>query len=134
MPQPQTSGSMFGLRTVLLMALATFGLLMSSGLLAQQVRTADGYDYMRGEVLVKFKADTPPEKIQGLNEAIGGQIIGTFRGYPELYHIKVPESLGAGTAVSFYNNNDDAVEYAELNIVYYTCAIPNDPGFSSQYA
>jgi len=114
------------------MALAAI-VVLTGGMLYAQVASTGEYDYVPGEVLVKFKDGTPGAKIASLNHAIGGQVLGTFPGDPGLYQVKVPEALGAGSAVSFYNN-DDAVEYAELNIVYYTSAVPNDTRYSQQYA
>src|SRR5262249_11840592 len=81
----------------------------------------------------KFKPGTPEAKINQLNGTIGGQVIGTIPADPNLYHIKIPEAVGSGSAGSYYKK-DDALEYAELNMVYYPVAIPNDPAFSQQYA
>ncbi|MBI1748626.1 MAG: S8 family serine peptidase [Acidobacteria bacterium] len=98
-----------------------------------QVSTNGEYDYFLGEVLVKFKSDASEAKISQLNGTIGGEIIDRFSGDPNLYHIKVPETLGVGTAVSFYTN-EDSVALAEPNIAYSTQVVPNDPSFSRQYA
>lgn len=115
-----------------LIIVSTFWL-AGSGALYAQIGTTGDYDYFPGELLVRFKPGTTETKISQLNSVLNAKILGTFSGDPNLYHIEVPETVGAGTAVSYYNN-DNAVEYAELNIIYYTEVIPNDPRFSSQYA
>jgi len=126
------SGKSLAVRSLVFMTLALVGWLIGDGLYAQSASNGN-YDFMPGEVLVKFKAGISPTQIAALNQKVGGKIIGTFRGDPSLYHIQVPESLRMESVVSYYNN-DDSVEYAEHNIIYYTEAIPNDPRFSSQYA
>jgi subtilisin family serine protease len=80
---------------------------------------------MPGELLVKFKPGTTATIKEQMNSNIGAQVIGEFRGEPDLLHMKLPESWAVGLGQDYYTN-DPNVEYAEPNYIYQLQAIPND--------
>jgi subtilisin family serine protease len=90
----------------------------------------DPPQFVPDELLVKFKPGKAPQKLAQLNGRIGATVIGTFFGDSDLYHIKIPQGFGVGSAMTFYNNDLD-IEYAEPNYVYTLEATPDDPRFGS---
>ncbi|MBE3131558.1 MAG: S8 family serine peptidase [Acidobacteria bacterium] len=107
--------------------------------------------YVPNELLVKFKTATAETAVIQAIDAVQGAIIAhrgevvsaglwaenksdyrSFLGDPDLFHVKVPPTLGTEKAIVELMSNAN-VEYAEKNYIYYADTIPNDPHFSLQW-
>jgi subtilisin family serine protease len=107
--------------------------------------------YVPNELLVKFKPATAETAVIQAIDAVQGAIIAhrgevvsaglwaenksdyrSFLGDPDLFHVKVPPTLGTEKAIVELMSNAN-VEYAEKNYIYYADTIPNDPHFSLQW-
>jgi subtilisin family serine protease len=108
-------------------------------------------DSVPNELLVKFKPVTAETAVIQAIDAVQGAIIAhrgevvsaglwaenrsvyrSFLGDPDLFHVKVPPTLGTEKAIIELMSNAN-VEYAEKNYIYYADTIPNDPYFSLQW-
>lgn len=116
-------------------SLYLLGLTFSLACWAEAAESADCDDTssVPGEVLVKFRAG-PKVVMEAANAVVGGQVVKSFLGDPDLYLIHLPENIPVDQAVAFYNASKAAVEYAEKNLIY--CPVdttPNDPLLGSQW-
>ncbi|MFZ3091916.1 MAG: S8 family serine peptidase [Nitrospirota bacterium] len=88
---------------------------------------ADG-EYVKGEVIVKYKKDVPDERINGLHQrmnAIKKRDIPNLR----IQSVKIPDDMSVEDAIAQYKNDPD-VEYAEPNYILRALLTPNDTSFS----
>jgi len=87
--------------------------------------------FVAGEIVVKFKAAVPPDRIDKVNRSRGGTVIYTsaFAGFKR---IRPPTGKDVDFAVAEYKADPD-VEYAELNYYAYACMVPNDPYYYYQW-
>lgn len=110
-------------------------------------------EYVPNEVLVGFKEGTTLESIREAINCVQGKIITnsgkeispfqwssedisfrSFRLDPNLFHLKVSESVGTEHAIKILKQIS-FVEYAEENGIYYVCETePNDTHFGEQWA
>ncbi len=93
----------------------------------------DDTAYAPDEILVQFR-DVPKSFIDQTNAKLGGEVVGTFIGDPNLLLVKIPNGVSVYQAVDSYNQNASAVNYAEPN--FYYCPVdtfPNDPFLGSQW-
>lgn len=90
----------------------------------------DKVDYVKGEVIVKYKKDVPDERINGLHQrmnAIKKRDIPNLR----IQSVKIPDDMSVEDAIAQYKNDPD-VEYAEPNYILRALAtIPNDTNFTN---
>lgn len=116
-------------------------------------------EYVPNEVLVKFNKDVARYSIQDTINSVEGKIITylkkernpflwnpdditerSFRSDPDLFHIKVPESIGTERAI-FYLKQSPYVKHVEKNLLRYPAAavkyppptFPNDDLFDEQW-
>ena len=109
--------------------------------------------HVPNEVLVKFKKNVPKDLIRNAIQSVQGKIITylgeeisvfqwdpditslkSFRLDPELFLIKVAETIGTERAIYFLKKNSN-IEYAEENAIGYFLEItPNDDYFGLQWA
>jgi len=108
-------------------------------------------EYVPNEVLVKFKRDISVYSIKEAITYVQGKIITyrrveiepfvwessdpsqrSFRLDPDLFHIKVPETVGTEQAISTLSK-DPNVKYAEKNFIYHIDRSPYDPYFTEQW-
>lgn len=101
--------------------------------------------YVPNEVLVKFKKDMDTDSIRVAINSVQGKIISnskdeiipdvwdsanishrSFLLDLDLFHIKVPESIGTEQAIYYLKFNPN-IEYAEENVILYALETPNDP-------
>lgn len=116
----------------------------------QQLLTVQA-EYVPNEVLVKFKAATmetaviqATDTVQGLIIVHRGEIVSvnqwaenksgnrSFLGDPDLFHVKVPPTIGTEIAIAELLTNPN-VEFAEKNYISHVDASPNDPEFPNQW-
>jgi|Deesub1362A_J573_1020465.scaffolds.fasta_scaffold00134_3 subtilisin family serine protease len=85
-------------------------------------------EYVKGEVLVKFKPDAPSGVISDLHQRVGvasRKVVGTV---PNLERVRLPEGVSVEDAIIQYMS-DPNVEYAEPNYIIRTFTMPNDTYF-----
>ncbi len=85
-------------------------------------------NYKQGELLVKFKADTPISTMSGVHQAVGAVSRRGFTLMSELEHVKLPEGVSVEDAITQYMS-DPNVEYAEPNYIIHAFTMPNDTYF-----
>ena len=132
---------------VSLLSLFLIFLFVSSNSAKNQEGFAHQEEYVPNEVLVKFKKDVSKYFIQDAVNSIQGKII-TFQGKeisslqwspdipslrsfrldPDLFHVKVPETIGTEQAIDVLSKNP-SVKYAEKNGIFHAETIPNDTHF-----
>ncbi len=89
----------------------------------------DKFDYVKGEVIVKYKKDVPDERINGLHQrmnAIKKRDIPNLR----IQSVKIPDDMSVEDAIAQYKNDPD-VEYAEPNYILRALLPANDPAYTS---
>jgi len=97
---------------------------------------AKAQDYVPDEVLIKFKRGVGKQARQVAINLVQGKRIGTFRLDPDLFHLKVPATIGTDIAISNLMRNPN-VQYAVRNHIYYLTqdqVFPDDPKFNRQWA
>ena len=97
---------------------------------------AKAQDYVPDEVLIKFKRGVGKQARQFAINSVQGKRIGTFRLDPDLFHLKVPATIGTDIAISNLIRNPN-VQYAVRNDIYYIDqdqVFPDDPRFKRQWA
>ena len=100
----------------------------SAGLNTDKNLSLDKFDYVKGEVIVKYKEGVTEERVIGLHQrmnAIKKRDIPNLR----IQSVKIPDDMSVEDAIAQYKNDPD-VEYAEPNYILRAYAIPNDPSFS----
>ncbi len=95
------------------------------------ITAADGTQYARDEVIVKFKSTVSDSAIMSALDAADSGVINTL----EAYGLTVAEVPEGETVNSFIDTLEAQpnVEYAEPNYVYKVAATVSDPGFSMQW-
>ena len=96
-----------GLTLVMLFAAGVFGMEECAVAHAAQVE---------GEVLVKFRADTPPARIEEIHREIGGRVLQVWSGIG-WQRIALPAGVSASAGVQAYRHYPE-VEAAEPNYVH----------------
>ena len=88
-------------------------------------------EFEADEILVKFKPDTPEEKIKEINAKHGTKEIERV---PRIgvHRLQIPAGVTPEEIVKQYQGEVD-VEYAEQNYIAHALIIPNDPDFSKQW-
>ena len=94
-----------------------------------QVSAEGKSDFVKGEVLVKFKDSTSPNEVSEVHRRLGGKVKETI---PEI-NVQVVDvgAKGVGEAVSAYAR-DSRVEFVEPNFI--ASALVDDPYFNNQWA
>ncbi len=98
------------------------GLILDKGLIK-----GDG-DYVKGEVIVKYKEGVTEEQVKGLHQrmnAIKKMDIPNLR----IQSIKIPDFMSVEDAIAQYKNDLD-VEYAEPNYILRAFLTPNDTSYN----
>jgi serine protease len=113
-----------------------FSLLVTTTLQAQNIKVKPlperakkmgNVEYVRGEVLVKYKQGVPQTRMMEMDAALGTSILSTHRG--GVYRLGLPEGVDEQEMVDILRADPD-VEYAELNTICHATMIPNDPYYS----
>lgn len=101
----------------------------SAGIITDKGLIKGDGDYVKGEVIVKYKKDVPDERINGLHQrmnAIKKRDIPNLR----IQSVKIPDDMSVEDAIAQYKNDPD-VEYAEPNYILRALLTPNDTAYSS---
>lgn len=85
-------------------------------------------EYVRGEMLVQFKADAADSLRQAALGKVGARLLERVRG--DLHRIRLPEGANLAAAVRALHAQD-AVDFAEPNWIYHHTAVSNDPYYTS---
>jgi large repetitive protein len=102
---------------------------VSAAVMPESVSTQPGGGYVPGEVLVKFKSETPAVIEQGVHAAMGAvrkRELGLRGG--RVTQVRLPHGMTVEEGVTRYRNNAN-VEYAEPNYLRHTLVVPNDTRF-----
>jgi subtilisin family serine protease len=84
--------------------------------------------YVPGEVLIKFKQETPPSTMQALHSSLGVKEAKHIQPL-NISRIKLPPDISVEAAIDYYKG-DPNVEYAEPNyIIRFMARIPDDTDF-----
>lgn len=100
----------------------------SAGLNTDKNLSLDKFDYVKGEVIVKYKKDVPDERINSLHQrmnAIKKRDIPNLR----IQSVKIPDFMSVEDAIAQYKNDPD-VEYAEPNYILRALLTPNDTSYN----
>lgn len=89
---------------------------------------ANGYPYMPGEVIVKFKSGQTAASVKAAHASVGAVAVRDVKGVAGLTLAKLPKGRSAEAAVRRYQASS-AVEYAQPNYIHSINAVPNDPRF-----
>jgi PKD repeat protein len=92
--------------------------------LSERIAQAGEVEYVRGEILVKFKTDISDHTMAEIHERMGTEVMSIHRG--GVRRLRVPRGADEETMVSRLGS-DPRVEFAELNSVCHAHMIPNDP-------
>ncbi len=84
----------------------------------------DGVEYVRGEVLVKYKDGVPDSQIEQIHRTLGARQLSLHRA--GVRKLAVPAGMAEQRLVELLRG-DPSVEYAELNTVCRAMMVPNDP-------
>lgn len=88
-------------------------------------------EFVPGQILVKFRADTTPAVIGEINGKQKAEIKKTIKGI-DVHVIRFSADIPVEEMVRRYNA-DVSVEYAEPDYIATATATPNDPRFSAQW-
>jgi hypothetical protein len=109
---------------VILLASSYVSLVDSHGLAKKQQPA-----YRPGEVLIKYKQDTPPAVIEKRHTEWGVRTMRAFR-HPRIKHLTLPPGMSVEDAIQLFSK-DPGVEYVEPNYIWRRCAtVPDDTRFS----
>lgn len=102
-------------------------------LLATQVLFAqkNSEDFVKGELLIKFKAGTDARAAVKTNRDIGSQVVEKFADLG-WQRVRLPENLSITKAISYYKSFAE-VESAQPNYYYKLAVTPNDTRFPELY-
>jgi subtilisin family serine protease len=104
--------------------------LSQSVIAAHAVPMEPGNNYVKDEVLVKFKPSVSAVLREAAVSAGGGAVRATLqRG---LTHIKLSAGQSVAASVAAYSSNPN-VEYAQPNYIYHEMAVPTDPNYGQQW-
>lgn len=109
-----------------LLVLLTFGFVL---LKSNQISAEDKGDFVKGEVLVKFKEGVDSNEVGRVHRQLGGQVKEVI---PGINVQVIVVNRGVGEAISAYARNR-RVEYAEPNYIAYALGIPADTYFVNQW-
>ena len=104
----------------------------SNSISSNPLNSSDGFkgpNYVKGEVIVKYKKDVPDERINGLHQrmnAIKKRDIPNLR----IQSVKIPDFMSVEDAIAKYKSDPD-VEYAEPNYILRALLPANDPAYTS---
>ena len=91
------------------------------------------HEYVRDELLVRFKHDTSRSVINQINASIGAQVLQEFTIVNNLQRVKLPPSLSVPEAIARYKSNPNVL-YAEPNYIHKkdqnVQLTPDDPMFN----
>jgi PKD repeat protein len=87
-------------------------------------------EYVKGEILVKFKEGVSKQQMADLNSALGSAVLSDHRG--GVKRLSVPAGKAEQEFISLLQS-DPRVEYAELNTICHAFMTPNDPYYSYQW-
>ncbi len=86
-------------------------------------------EYVKGDVLVKFRSAVPDEEIAAVIGRFSGKLLQRFSLVDNLVHIQIPEGLAVPEAVLLLRQ-ERFVEYAEPNYIRHASITPDDPGLT----
>jgi subtilisin family serine protease len=89
--------------------------------------------WVPGEVLVKFRSDTPRTKLDTVLAKASYKSARAYSSIPGLRHVKLADDGDAARAIAAYRA-DPSVEYAELNYIFTIDALPNDPRLNEEWS
>lgn len=95
------------------------------------LQTMERARYVEGEILVKYKKRQDYTK--SLHRAMGSSVIRSFKMFPDLEHVRLPEGMSVREGIIRYMA-DPIVEYAEPNYIRKVSKIPNDTYFNQQWS
>ncbi|MFH1313015.1 MAG: S8 family serine peptidase [Candidatus Eisenbacteria bacterium] len=98
--------------------------------LSERTARTDKVEYVRGEVLVKFKMGISDYQMLEIHDRLGTEVVSIHRG--GVKRLKVPAGTDEQALLSQLSN-DPNVEYAELNTICHAFMIPNDPYYTYQW-
>ncbi len=93
----------------------------------QQVARLGEVEYVRGEILVRFKPHMTAAQIAEVNQTLGTKLLSMHRG--GWRHIAVPGNITEKQAIELFKKRPE-VEYALLNTICHAHMVPNDPYYS----
>lgn len=116
---------------------ALIGLLLLScalgGWVVQGQKEPIPYEYVKDELLVRFKPNLPKSAIDQINATIGAQVLQEFQIVSNLQRVKLPPSLSVPEAIARYKSTPNVL-YAEPNYIHKkdqnAQLTPNDPSFN----
>ncbi|MFC2027670.1 S8 family serine peptidase, partial [Chloroflexota bacterium] len=88
--------------------------------------------YVPGQIIVKFKPETAIAAHDRLNEVMRMTVVREDASN-KLQILNIPDNTTISEMVESYSN-DENVEYAEPNYLYYTTFVPDDSLYSQQWA
>jgi subtilisin family serine protease len=98
--------------------------------------TLESGGYVKGELMVKFRSGTSPDKSMLTHQTLGTSVLERYSLIPNLEHIKLPDGLPVRDAVIKFMADPNVV-YAEPNYVRKINSVnpvfPNDTYFGNQY-
>ncbi|MGD8627540.1 MAG: S8 family serine peptidase, partial [bacterium] len=95
--------------------------------LSERTASTGEVEYVRGEVLVKFKMGISDQKMGEIHDRFGTEVASIHPG--GVKRLNVPAGMDERALVAELNS-DPSVEYAELNTICHAFMIPNDPYYS----
>jgi serine protease len=98
--------------------------------LSERIATIGEVEYVRGEVLVKFKTDVTDRQMVDLHSKMGTEVLSVHGG--GVRTLRVPAGTDEQAMISRLRS-DSRVEYAELNTVCHAHMTPNDPYYAYQW-
>ena len=107
--------------------LYVIGLAVLTFVLSAAFNSPGSPEYVKGEVLVKFKSEVSTQAVQALLADVGAQTIETISAIG-VRHLRISEQMNVQEVVDKLNAAP-GVEYAEPNYIYRAFLQPNDPSF-----
>jgi serine protease len=95
--------------------------------ISKRAAMSEGVEYVRGEVLVKYKEGVPQLQMDRVQDKIGARLMSIHRG--GIHKLAVPAGRSEQELISLLRS-DPNVEYAQLNTICHAMMIPNDPYYS----
>ena len=100
-------------------------------LAAPAAAAMNGSQFKAGEILVKFRRELSDSARKQAVISHGARHLRAI-GAEGLVHVELPAGQIEQQAITEFSS-DSAVEYAQLNYIYHTTAVPNDPSFSQEW-
>ncbi len=95
--------------------------------ISERAAISGGVEYVRGEVLVKYKTGVSQLQISQIQDKLGARFLSTHRG--GVHKLAVPAGKTEQELVSLFQD-EPGVEYAQLNTICHAMMVPNDPYYS----